>query len=36
MIKTKMRWRGHVECMEEKRNGNRILMVKLKVKNPLG
>jgi hypothetical protein len=36
MIKSKMRWAGHVELMQEKRNAYRILMVKTEVKSPLG
>jgi hypothetical protein len=37
MIKSRrMRWAGHVARMGEKRNANRILMVKPEGKRPLG
>jgi hypothetical protein len=32
----RMRWAGHVERVEEKRNVNRILVGKLQGKRPLG
>jgi hypothetical protein len=37
MIKSRrMRWAGHVICMEEKRNAYRILVGKSEGKRPLG
>jgi hypothetical protein len=36
MKSRRMRWAGHVERMEDKRNAYRILMVKPEVKTPLG
>jgi hypothetical protein len=36
MIKSRMRWEGHVVRMGEKRNVYRILVGKLEAKRPLG
>jgi hypothetical protein len=36
MIKTRMRWAGHVARMEEKRNVYRLLVGKPEGKRPLG
>jgi hypothetical protein len=35
MIKSRMRWTGHVTCMGEMRNAYNILVEKLKGKRPL-
>jgi hypothetical protein len=36
MIKSRMRWAGHVACMAEKMYAHRVFVGKPEVKSPLG